>query len=317
MTISRWKNSSRIFIQTPYDEWHRKENHWANRFRERGYRLVYIPYGVEISDTEDSHKLHFNTSVINNCWRIYTFSDVMKNDYLKYSANGEAVRALGLPRFDYYFNCEKRSLPDKPEERRRGRRVVLWKVHFPKIIRENGRNITVTPSLDEYVQFAHKIREFKDLFFVLMPHPKFLEPNKNMEVQMKLSQIIEAVAASENAWIDTAEDYRNSLVNANFIIVDRSAVMVEVGALGVPVLYISNPEYYEPVTLAIKPLVDSYYQGTSCGDMCNFLQMCVFKNDIMSVARKRAFEECIPFFDGKCGERVKEDMVNGVISDES
>ena len=177
--------------------------------------------------------------------------------------------------------------------------------------------LLLTPSLDEYVQFAHKIREFKDLFFVLMPHPKFLEPNKNMEVQMKLSQIIEAVGASENAWIDTAEDYRNSLVNADFIIVDRSAVMVEVGALGVPVLYISNPEYYEPVTLAIKPLVDSYYQGTSCGDMCNFLQMCVFKNDIMSVARKRAFEECIPFFDGKCGERVKEDMVNGVISDES
>lgn len=305
-----------LVMQTPYDEWHRKENHWANRFRERGYRLVYIPYGVEISDTEDSHKLHFNTNVINNCWRIYTFSDVMKSDYLKYSANGNAVRALGLPRFDYYFNHEKSALSDEAEEHRKGRRVVLWKVHFPKIIRENGRDITVTPSLDEYVQFAHKICEFKDLFFVLMPHPKFLEPNRNMEIQMKLSQIIEAVAASENAWIDTAEDYRNSLVNADFIIVDRSAVMVEVGALGVPVLYMSNPEYYEPVTKAIKPLIDSYYQGTRCGDICNFLQMCVSGNDIMSTARRRAFEECIPFLDGKCGERVKEDMINGVISDE-
>lgn len=306
-----------LVMQTPYDEWHRKENHWANRFREQGYRLVYIPYGVEISDTEDSHKLHFNTNVIKNCWRIYTFSDVMKNDYLKYSANGKAVRALGLPRFDYYFDREKSSLPDEAEERRKSRRAVLWKVHFPKIIRENGRYITVTPSLDEYVEFARKIREFKDLFFVLMPHPKFLEPNKNPEVQMKISQIIEAVAASENAWIDTAEDYRNSLVNADLVIVDRSAVMVEVGALGVPVLYMSNPEYYEPVTSAIKPLMDSYYQGTSCEDMCNFLQMCKSGNDIMSAARKRAFAECIPFFDGKCGERVKEDMINGVISDEN
>lgn len=306
-----------LVMQTPYDEWHRKENHWANRFRAQGYRLVYIPYGVEISDTEDSHRLHFNTNVINNCWRIYTFSDVMKSDYLKYSANGKAVQALGLPRFDYYFDHGKTSLHDEVEERRKGRRLVLWKVHFPKIIHENGRDITVTPSLDEYVEFAHKIREFKDLFFVLMPHPKFLEPNKNMEVQMKISQIIETVAASENAWIDTAEDYRNSLVNADYVIVDRSAVMVEVGALGVPVLYMSNPEYYEPVTSAIKPLIDSYYQGTNCEDMCSFLQMCMSGNDIMSAARKRAFEECIPFFDGKCGERVKEDMINGVISDEN
>lgn len=37
-----------IFIQTPYDEWHRKEQHWANHFKEQGYRIVYIPYGVDV-----------------------------------------------------------------------------------------------------------------------------------------------------------------------------------------------------------------------------------------------------------------------------
>lgn len=306
-----------LVIQTPYDEWHRKEEHWANRFREQGFRLVYIPYGIEISDTEDSHKLHFNTNVINNCWRIYTFSETMCEDYMKYSSNGSSVRALGLPRFDYYYKAKKTSLPEHVETRRNGRPVVLWKVHFPKIIYENEQNITVTPSLDEYVKFAEKICNYKELFFVLMPHPKFLEKNKNPETQAKLSQIIETVAASENTWIDTNQDYRNSLMCANYIIVDRSAVMVEAGALGVPVLYMSNPIYYEPVTKAIKSLIDSYYQGTTCEDMCNFLDMCLSGKDIMLTARKRAFKECIPYFDGKCGERVKEDMINGVINEES
>jgi len=302
-----------IVIQTPYDEWHRKEEHWANRFRERGFRLVYIPYGIEISDTEDSHRLHFNTNVINNCWRIYTFSERMKKDYQKYSANGDAVRALGLPRFDYYFECHRGMLPDEAEAKRKGRPIVVWKVHFPKMIRDGGRDVMVTPSLDEYEKFAQKIREFKELFFVLMPHPKFLEANRNMETQMKILEVIETISAAENAWMDTAEDYRNTLINADYIIIDRSAVMVEAGALKVPVLYMANPDYYEPVTEAIKPLIDSYYQGTNCRDMCNFLKLCLAGNDQLAAARQKAFEECIPFFDGKCGDRVKEDLINGVI----
>lgn len=305
-----------IVIQTPYDEWHRKEEHWANRFRERGFRLVYIPYGIEISDTEDSHKLHFNTNVINNCWRIYTFSEIMQKDYRKYSVNSCAVRALGLPRFDYYFECRRGLLPDEAEARRKDRPVVLWKVHFPKVICEKGRDVTVTPALDEYEKFAQEIRKFNELFFILMPHPKFMEAHRNMEIQMKISSIIETVAASENAWIDTAEDYRNSLVNADYIIVDRSAVMVEAGALKAPVLYMTNPDYYEPVTEAIKPLIASYYQGTNCKDMCDFLELCLSGNDYLAMARQKAFAECIPFFDGKCGDRIKEDLINGIFSGE-
>lgn len=306
-----------VVIQTPYDEWHRQEVHWSNRFRERGYRLVYVPYGVEISDTEDSHKLHFCTNVINNCWRIYTFSDEMKKDYMKYCGNSRAVRALGLPRFDYYFNHQNSRLPKEAEERRQNRPVVLWKVHFPKIIYENGVNITVTPSLEEYLKFAQKIKEYQEFFFVLMPHPKFLEQNKDDYVWLKISQIVDAVSASDNAWIDTAEDYRSTLSAADYIIVDRSAVMVEAGALDVPVLYMTNPEYYEPVTQGIKPLIDSYYQGVNCEDMLRFLEMCKNGRDMMAIARQRAFQRCIPCYDGKSGERVRDDMINGVYEEDA
>ncbi len=40
-----------LVMQTPYDNWHRKENHRSSIWKSKGIRLVYIPYGIEISDT--------------------------------------------------------------------------------------------------------------------------------------------------------------------------------------------------------------------------------------------------------------------------
>lgn len=305
-----------LVIQTPYDEWHRKKEHWSEQFKKMGCRVVYIPYGVEISDTEDSHQLHFRTNVITNCWRIYTFSDVMKADYCKFSPNRRAVRALGLPRFDYYYQNQRTTLPERIERRRAGRKVVVWKVHFPKTIIENGKKVFVTPDLHEYAAFAKQIHNYKELFFVFIPHPKFFE-NRDKETNWLVNEISGYLSEYENAWIDSSADYRPSLASADYVIIDRSAVMVEAGALHVPVCYVSNADYYEPVTKAIKPLIDSYYQASDCKGILQFLDMCMNNSDIKKAAREKAFEKTIPFFDGKCGERVLGDMIDGIIHDEN
>lgn len=306
-----------IVMQTPYDEWHRKKAHWSNVFRGQGYRIVYIPYGVEMSDTEDAHKLHFDANTIRNSWRIYTFSDKMKFDYWKYCENRKAVRALGLPRFDAYANNQKWELPQSVRKRINGRKIVLWKVHFPKIIHDNGTKLMVTPKIEEYLRFARCISEFQDLFFIFMPHPKFREMNYEPGLQDKTREMIEIIAGCDNTWIDDGEDYRISLTNADYIIVDRSAVMIEAGAIGVPVLFMTNSDYYEPVPKALKPLVDSYYQGNTCQDMLDFILQCQRGSDYKKITRKNAFNDCIPFFDGNVGLRIKEDIIKGVINNEN
>lgn len=298
-----------MVIQTPYDNWHRKPAHWSVRFSGEGIRLVYIPYGIEISDTEDSHYLHFNTSVIENCWRIYTFSDRMKKDYQKYAHNGSAVRALGLPKFDRLYDKKLPAADAEIERKRNGRKVVLWKLHFPKAIVENGRQVTVTPELPIYIEFARHIKEFSDFFFIFMPHPRFLSKKMEAGLEEKVRKLFEIVEEQDNVYIDMRDDYREALIHADYIIIDRSAVMVEAGALDVPVLYMSNADYYEPVTEAIKPLIDSYYQGNSAGDMTAFLERCRSGWDPGREARRYAFKQCIPYFDGKCGERIKEDII--------
>lgn len=303
-----------LVMQTPYDRWHRKEVHWANIYRSKGYRIVYIPYGVEISDTEDSHKLHFESNVIRNCWRIYTFSEVMKNDYSMYCINSRAVRVLGLPRFDSYKNADRQLLPEPVERRRKGRPVILWKVHFPKVIWENGKRCMITPELKEYLSFSEKISHFSDFFFIFMPHPKFREMNLEPGMKDVTQRILDNLSACENVWLDDRDDYRASLMNADFIIVDRSAIMVEAGAVDVPVLYMTNQTCNEPITKAILPLINSYYQGNCCTDMVDFIENCRKGWDPNQEARRKAFQYCIPMFDGKAGERIKENVIEGVVN---
>lgn len=300
-----------IVVQTPYDGWHRQPEHWSNRFKEKGYRIVYIPYGVEISDTEDSHDLHFRQNVIVNAWRIYTFSEQMRKDYQRYCVNSKAVRALGLPRFDYYKSYDKNQLRRLFVQAEDTRKIVVWKVHFPKNIVENGKKLTVTPSLDEYIKFAKSIKKYRDYFFVFVPHPKFFE-NKDAEVMQKVNNIMAILSQYANVTINTDADYRNAMAVADYVIIDRSAVMVEAGALDVPVCYVSNADYYEPVPKAIEPLINSYYQVSDCQGMIDFLDMCMNGEDFRRTLRKRSFEQCIPMYDGNAGNRILTDMIDSL-----
>lgn len=301
-----------VVLQTPYDAGHRIKPHWSSAWKSKGYRVVYIPYGIEISDTNKSREMHFEQHVIENAWRIYTFSERMLKDYRKYSINAGAVRCCGLPRFDAYAHKEDFELDESLKSNISGRNILLWKVHFPKTFEVNGKSKFVTPNLNEYIEFAHYISERQDIFCIFMPHPKFEEKNSNKNVQRMIDELIQILEDSDNVYIDRADDYRTSLVNANYIIVDRSAIMVEAGAMDVPVLYMRNEKYDEPLTQAIEPLINSYSKGTNCLDMIRFLEDCISEKDNNSEMRRKAFAECIPYFDGNAGERIKGSILKGV-----
>lgn len=302
-----------VVIQTPYDAGHRIKAHWSSAWKAKGYRVVYIPYGIEISDTETSHSMHFEQHVVENAWRIYTFSEIMLKDYRKYCINAGAVRVLGLPKFDSLCNRGTFPLDSDLAERIAGRKVCLWKVHFPKIFEENGKDIFVTPDINEYIAFAEYAARHGNIFFIFMPHPRFKEPVKEKRLQELAEKLMGTLENVENVYIDLKDDYRNSLTNADFIIVDRSAVMVEAAAVGVPILYMVNSDFYEPVTKAIEPLINSYEKGSTCADMIEFTEACMRGEDRNRDIRNKSFRECIPFFDGHCGERIKEDIVQGIV----
>lgn len=298
--------------QPPYDVLYRNPSALSIHLMNKGVRIMYIPYGIEIADTEDARLAHFNTYVVRNSWRIYTFSNIMLEDYQQYCPNRHAVRATGSPKFDA-INRKEIALDENIRVQAAGRKIIVWKIHFPKLIYEGLTQRQVTPYLSEYLKFAENMDDFEDLFFVVMPHPLFFSSTMPEGLAKEAQSLFALLENKANVILDFSPDYRNSLYNADAIIVDRSALMVESGLCKVPVLYMSNREYEEPLTRAVKYLVDTYEQGKTADDMLVFVEN-VRKNAITDFMKKRnkVIEETMPFLDGACGMRIKEDLKDGV-----
>lgn len=303
-----------VIIQTPYDSNRRKEFK-SNYLKASGYRVVYIPYGMEIGDTQHSRKQQLDHIVRRYAWKIFTFSNTIHKDYRLYSEQEDNVIVTGLPKFDSLYHKELFPLNQKIVDKANGRKIVLWKVHFPKVADVNGKMELFTPDINEYIKFADYIENDVDNFYIFMPHPRFLEFNEDKNIHKQLDTLLSKLKGMENVFIDNNDDYRNSLLNAEAIIVDRSSVMVEAAAVGVPVLFMYNKNFKEPMTKAILPLIDSYYQGDSCQNMIDFIKMINKGQDTKKVLREAMFRECIPYFDGKCSERIKDELYNGLLTE--
>lgn len=303
--------------QPPYDVSYRNPDALSIHLMGMGIRIVYIPYGIEIADTQDARFNHFHTFVVRNAWRIYTFSELMRSDYLQYCPNYAAVRALGVPKFDALANRKSESA-DNMREKAGARKIVLWKLHFPKLIYEGDIKRQVTPYLEEYRKFAEMLDSYKELFFVVMPHPMFFSHTIDKELAAEAQELLDVLQRKENVLIDRKPDYRESLYSADAIIVDRSAVMVEAGFLDVPVLYMENEDYKEPLTIAVKKLVDVYEHGTSCRDMQEFVaRFCETGLPDVVCRMKDARQSLISFQLGMCGRNILEDIKAGVRASES
>lgn len=304
-------------MQTPYDFGHRRPHVRSAAFKKKGTRIIYIPYGIELSDTAHARDAHFLNAVVKNAWRVFTFSESIRADYRRYSTNYAAVKCLGHPKFDALYHKEQFSQLPEIAQRAKGRKILVWHVHFPKITPQpDGTGIMVTPELPVYLRFARYLASKQDeIFAVLLPHPKFLDGEGELGVHAK--KLVDMLGEMENAYIDWSDDYRPTILHGDFLITDRSALMVEADVTGYPILFMANKDYYEPLTDAVQPIIDSYYQGLTTEDMIAFTEQCLRGEDPRKAERRAAFESHIPYFDGQSGQRIKEHVVNAIYAEQT
>lgn len=298
-----------VVLHTPYDR-HRPQYLYGKMLASRGYRVAYITYGIEIADTDKARSDHFEDGVTTNAWRVYTFSSEMIPYYKLLSpTGGDMVRSFGHPKFDHLNKEQFPSLPNEIIKNSNGRKVVLWKVHFPKAV--DGEMIT--PSLKVYREFLDSIKGYNELFFVFMPHPKFYEQLAKYDDAIDFKRKINELG---NVFEFTEDDYRPVLINCDYYILDRSALMVEAGVTNRPILYISSI-LPEPMTKPVQKIIDTYYQASTFQEIKLFLNDIVLKdNDPLKKKRLETFNLVMPVIDGKSGYRIKDDMF-GSLKNES
>jgi hypothetical protein len=299
-----------VVIQTPYDGGHRPKSLHGNKLTARGFRVIYVPYGIEISDIQRARNDHFAGAVTCYAWRIYTFSKRIIPEYkMRSQTGGDMVRAFGHPKFDFFVGPDRPDMPADILAAANGRKIVLWKVHFPKKI--GGR--LITPSMKEYFEFAKVITEYPDLFFVFMPHPKFYETANRF---FDADAFMDMLDTAENAVQFFGDDYRGILLNADFYMMDRSALMIEAGVTEKPVLFLQNNRYTERMTPPVQQIVDTYYSAVNCAGMRRYIDDVVIKGeDMMEPERIAAVRDVMPPLTGKSGIMIKNDIIEGLVGE--
>ena len=291
-------------IQTPYDKWHRSDEFSSSNLRKMGIRLIYIPYGMEFSATEESIKVQFDNEFTNNMWRIYTSSESTQRYYCLYSKlSVYNVKALGHPKFDGLYN-KKCTTNHDFKKLANGKKIILVKVHFPKVF----NNKVVTPDLNIYIDLIKNIKKYKDAYFIFMLHPLMFDKNKNSISK----DLIKCLDNCKDVFVYKDEDYREPLYAADAFVCDRSSISVEIAQFNKPTLYMENKNYKERYVEEFDTLFSCYEKGYLYSDLDEFI-LGVLDNKVkVSPLLKESLNKCINNIDGKVSERIVDDIYNSI-----
>lgn len=297
-----------MIYQTPWDVSHRPIYLRSNRMNAMGIRIAYIPYGIEYSNSVWKDYRFSNNKFLVKPWKVYALSPAMKFEhYLQSDQGADHIVPTGLPKFDLLFHKDDYSIAETIKATKRNRKIIFWQMHFPAL---DGTPDYPEPNITEYLEFANNLEWYGDYFFLVRMHPKFIETYIKMGYEEEANEFLTILADKENAYIYDEGDYMPALTSADGMIGDRSALMIEAITLEIPVLYMTNFWYKEEMLDAVKPIYNSYYQGSKVYDMHRFMDLVMIRNiDYKKEDRLNAKQECIPFFDGKCAERIVEDLV--------
>lgn len=307
-----------VFIQLPYDTSCHAPNALSLKFVRKGIRVIYVPYGNETADTEEVRRIQYENFVVENAWRVYTGTVDSLMEYKKYCRNREAVRCVGIPKYDSIIKQDCFKLDDYIQKCKGDRKLIVWKIHFPKRDATADGPRLVTPELTQYFAFLNYIRHNSDIFFVILAHPKLLNMDVSSLVYRDENQMnsiplfLKEAQQIDNVYIDSSADYRNTLYNADAIIMDRSGLLVEVAIRNIPTLYLLNEEYQEKYLGYVDEILKTFHSGHTSTDMINFVESLKNGVDEWHNVRPQVVQRAIPFLDGNCCARVKEDIVHGL-----
>jgi glycosyltransferase involved in cell wall biosynthesis len=302
-----------LVIQTPYDDWHRDKGTSSKHYKNMGIRVVYISYGLYFVQNSKCIVRNYISGIHTNAWRIYTQNQEEVEVYGKYCPIGNShVRGFGHPKFDALSNLEQYKMPEDLKKKVKGRKVIIWHVHFPAAFTTlDGQEVFSTFSWEKDLQILDYIHKNPDLFFVFMPHHMFFGI---VEHQIKIpKEEVEAfkknLETGENSTI-WHDDYRPPIAWADACIGERSSVTFEIMAANTPMCYLE--EYPEKYNKFATKLLSSCNYATDFKGVEDFLNDFKKGKDTKKAIRKKVLEEVLPKLDGKIGLRIKEDILESL-----
>ena len=245
-------------------------------------------------------------------WGVFTSSERVQYDHICQSEAGwENEHGAGAPILDGLRRREAYPLEEEVRNRIGARKLVVMYIHGPEAD-EAGR--LPQADIDEYTAFITGAAErWKDCFFLVLLGEDFAQRCSAYGLEKNGAALQEAIEAAENAALYTGADHRRALYGAAYVIADRSDMLLESAAAGIPALYMHSFYCRERLLPGIEPVYESLYQGTCRYDMDMYLDMVGEKSgDYKAEERRRAAKACLPAADGENGRCVLESVLEAM-----
>ena len=245
-------------------------------------------------------------------WGMFTGSERVRYDHICQSEAGwENEHGAGAPILDGLRRRESYPLEEEMRHRIGARKLVVMYIHGPEADETGG---LPQADIDEYTAFiTGAVARWKSYFFLVLLGEDFAQRCSAYGLEKNGAALQEAIEAAENAALYTGADHRRALYGAAYVIADRSDMLLESAAAGIPALYMHSFYCRERLLPGIEPVYESLYQGTCRYDMDMYLDMEGEKSgDYKAEERRRAARESLPAVDGENGRRVLESVLEAM-----
>ena len=299
-----------VFLQNPYNDT-RPEALSSNNLRKKGYRIAYIPYGLEIGGGQENIDWQFNLDFHHNAWQIFSRSKRHKAMFAKYSsAGGGNVVITGHPKFDYQSQqLSSQQISDDLKNKVAGRKVVLWTPHF---------SVALPPTWSTYRIYGQVIideaQSRPDLFFIIRPHPLFFQSMIKCGLWVEADELLfrEKCIKQNNLWLDESNDYLNIFSVADALMTDAGSFLLEFLPTGKPILYLHHPE--GAGLNDDGELINYLYKAENVTEIVQFLNNVQTGEDSKKTERLSVLTEYLFGLDGNAGKRICESIINAILN---
>lgn len=269
---------------------------------------MYVPYSMLLGDNRDHTyaKDHvFNKDMINMMWRIYTDSELGRQQFEIYSIlKGENAVFSGYLKMDEFYDGE---------EHRNDSKTELWKYpeganpgEYKKVIIAPHYGMTTSGSVvystfrDNYFFWIYLAKKYRDsVTFLFKPHPNLrstvvgvgLFPTyEAYDEYLELwNNLPNAKAIEESSYIDY---FRSS----DAMIMDSNSFIGEYLYIHKPLLFLTRPE--QSFNAVGEKMIEAHYRtpGNRYMEIEKFLNEVVLDgNDMMKNEREEIFETYLDY----------------------
>jgi len=289
------------FINQPYESTIPRE-FWPETIASQT-RLVYLPYFPPFSIFEGSQAALCELPVYRYAWKVIGQSERHFRYYRKHAINGGGnMLVTGVPKWDPIIRLRDHPVPvpDAWQKAVAGRKVFLWNTFYIF----SGSSI---PYFEDIFQW---FSEHQDCALIWRTHPMTDTVTKLYyppEYYQLLQKYIAMTDVAPNMIFDRESSYEAAFCCSSAQISDLSSMMFQYLLLDKPVLYIETSGRGK---VEEEFIIDScwMHRARNASEILDFLNQTYNGVDDTSAVRESVRQRDMPLADGKCGERVCENV---------